>query len=248
MLATSLMTRDLRLHAGRQRARAAGGHQDRLHLHRVDRAPRRCSRGPSAPPSCASRACHWARGPRSTSTRWRRRGAHHRAPSGQAHGRGVRQKEQPGPRGPQPGPGRAGRVPGGGAGRRLELHEAELHVDGVEVGRHRILRCTSAAVPNAIAALLPSTCATARGQIPHAYFGWTEGNPVTYVLKLPGARRGRHRARHARGAPQVDRATRWTDPASTWASRPRGGRRARQPSALVLHVQVAVAWATSRPK
>jgi hypothetical protein len=58
----------------------------------------------------------------------------------------------------------------------------ELHVDGVEVGRHRILRCTSAAVPNAIAALL-LYLRDRTGAIPHAYFGWTEGNPVTYVLK-----------------------------------------------------------------
>jgi hypothetical protein len=58
----------------------------------------------------------------------------------------------------------------------------ELHVDGAEVGRHRILRCTSAAVPNAIAALLIHLRDRTK-RIPHAYFGWTEGNPVTYVLK-----------------------------------------------------------------
>jgi hypothetical protein len=58
----------------------------------------------------------------------------------------------------------------------------ELHVDGAEVGRHRILRCTSAAVPNAIAALLIHLRDLTQ-RIPHAYFGWTEGNPVTYVLK-----------------------------------------------------------------
>jgi hypothetical protein len=58
----------------------------------------------------------------------------------------------------------------------------ELHVDGALVGRHRILRCTSAAVPNAIAALLIHL-RDRTGQIPHAYFGWTEGNPVSYVLR-----------------------------------------------------------------
>ena len=58
----------------------------------------------------------------------------------------------------------------------------ELYVDGAEVGRHRILRCTSAAVPNAIAALLIHIRDRSQ-RIPHAYFGWTEGNPVTYVLK-----------------------------------------------------------------
>jgi hypothetical protein len=58
----------------------------------------------------------------------------------------------------------------------------EIYVRGVRVGRHRILRCKSPAIPNAIAALLVYLRDT-HGQIPHAYFGWTEGNPITYVLK-----------------------------------------------------------------
>jgi len=58
----------------------------------------------------------------------------------------------------------------------------EIFVRGVRVGRHRILRCKSPAVPNAIAALLVNI-RDSTGKIPHAYFGWTEGNPVTYVLK-----------------------------------------------------------------
>jgi hypothetical protein len=58
----------------------------------------------------------------------------------------------------------------------------EIYVRGVTVGRHRILRCKSPAVPNAIAALLVYL-RDRTGRIPHAYFGWTEGNPVTYVLK-----------------------------------------------------------------
>jgi hypothetical protein len=58
----------------------------------------------------------------------------------------------------------------------------ELWVRGVEIGRHRILRCKSPAIPNAIAALLIHV-RDRTGKIPHAYFGWTEGNPITYVLK-----------------------------------------------------------------
>jgi hypothetical protein len=58
----------------------------------------------------------------------------------------------------------------------------EIYVRGVRVGRHRILRCKSPAVPNAIAALLVHL-RDLTGQMPHAYFGWTEGNPITYVLK-----------------------------------------------------------------
>jgi hypothetical protein len=58
-----------------------------------------------------------------------------------------------------------------------------LEVRGVEVNGFRVLRCKSAAIPNAIAALLLYARDTT-GQIPHAYFGWTEGNPITYLLKF----------------------------------------------------------------
>ena len=58
----------------------------------------------------------------------------------------------------------------------------DLYVRGVQVGRYRVLRCKSPAVPNAIAALLLDV-QVITGKIAHAYFGWTEGNPITYVLK-----------------------------------------------------------------
>jgi hypothetical protein len=58
-----------------------------------------------------------------------------------------------------------------------------LPVRGVEIGGHRVLRCVSPAVPNAIAALLLFIRDETR-RIPHAYFGWTEGNPVVYLLKF----------------------------------------------------------------
>jgi len=59
----------------------------------------------------------------------------------------------------------------------------DLEVRGVRVGRHHILRATAAAIPNAIAAtLLEAQRRT--GQTSHAYFGWTEGNPIAYVLKF----------------------------------------------------------------
>jgi hypothetical protein len=60
--------------------------------------------------------------------------------------------------------------------------EGEIEVRGVRVGRHRVLRCQSPAIPNAIAALLLHV-RDQTGRIPHAYFGWTEGNPITYVLR-----------------------------------------------------------------
>jgi hypothetical protein len=58
-----------------------------------------------------------------------------------------------------------------------------LTVSGVDVGGHHVLRCTSPAIPNAIAALL-LYIRDQTGRIPHAYFGWTEGNPIVYLLKF----------------------------------------------------------------
>ena len=58
-----------------------------------------------------------------------------------------------------------------------------LRVSGAQVDRHRVLRCVSPAIPNAIAALLLHL-RDATGRIPHAYFGWTEGNPIAYLLKF----------------------------------------------------------------
>ena len=58
-----------------------------------------------------------------------------------------------------------------------------LEVRGGAVNGFRVLRCQSPAIPNAIAALLLYIRDTT-GQIPHAYFGWTEGNPITYLLKF----------------------------------------------------------------
>lgn len=58
-----------------------------------------------------------------------------------------------------------------------------LEVTGVVVGSHRILRCTSPAVPNAIAGLLLDL-RERTGTVPHVYFGWTEGNPIAYLLKF----------------------------------------------------------------
>ncbi|HEU0185327.1 MAG TPA: amino acid transporter [Blastocatellia bacterium] len=58
-----------------------------------------------------------------------------------------------------------------------------LRVRGVQVGAYKVLRTRSPAVPNAIAGFLLHVRDTT-GQIPHVYFGWTEGNPFWYVLKF----------------------------------------------------------------
>jgi hypothetical protein len=59
----------------------------------------------------------------------------------------------------------------------------DLEVRGAQVGPFRVLRGTSPAIPNAIAGLLLNLRDRA-DTIPHAYFGWTEGNPIAYLLKF----------------------------------------------------------------
>ncbi len=58
-----------------------------------------------------------------------------------------------------------------------------LHVHGVDVGGFHVLRASSPAIPNAIAGLLLDL-RDRTYSIPHAYFGWTEGNPLVYLLKF----------------------------------------------------------------
>jgi hypothetical protein len=57
-----------------------------------------------------------------------------------------------------------------------------LEVRGVEVGAHQVLHCVSSVVPNAIAAFLLHLRDTT-GKTPHCYFGWTEGNPIVYLIR-----------------------------------------------------------------
>jgi hypothetical protein len=58
-----------------------------------------------------------------------------------------------------------------------------LQVQGLEIGDYKILRTQSAAVPNAIAAIMLSL-RDQTNQLPHAYFGWAEGNPIQYILRF----------------------------------------------------------------
>ncbi|MFI5837977.1 amino acid transporter [Micromonospora sp. NPDC051300] len=57
-----------------------------------------------------------------------------------------------------------------------------LRVRGVEVDGYRVLRVQSPAAPNAIAAVLLAL-RDATGLRPHAYFEWSEGNPIAHLLR-----------------------------------------------------------------
>jgi hypothetical protein len=72
----------------------------------------------------------------------------------------------------------------------LEVHPGDasafsesLHIDARDVGGHQVLSTRSPAIPNAIAAVLLDL-RDQTGVTPHAYFGWTEGNPITYLLRF----------------------------------------------------------------
>ncbi|OHV43392.1 amino acid transporter [Pseudofrankia sp. BMG5.36] len=61
--------------------------------------------------------------------------------------------------------------------------EGALSVMGVDRHGYRVLRLTSASVPNAIAALM-LYLRDLTGARPHIYFEWTEGNPFTNLLRF----------------------------------------------------------------
>jgi hypothetical protein len=59
---------------------------------------------------------------------------------------------------------------------------AVLKITGERIDGYQVLRTESAAVPNAIAAFL-LFLRNETGKLPHVYFGWSEGNPLSYLLK-----------------------------------------------------------------
>ena len=58
----------------------------------------------------------------------------------------------------------------------------KIVIKGVDVAGYKILRTHAPAVPNAIAALLLHL-RDKTGKIPHVYFGWSEGNPIQYLIR-----------------------------------------------------------------
>ena len=60
--------------------------------------------------------------------------------------------------------------------------KGKLLVRGVDIDGYKILRTQAPAVPNAIAGLL-LYLRDKTGKIPHVYFGWSEGNPLRYLIR-----------------------------------------------------------------
>jgi hypothetical protein len=61
--------------------------------------------------------------------------------------------------------------------------EETLHITGERVGKHAVLRAKSPVVANSVAALLIDL-EKRTGKLPHAYFNWTEGNPVWNLFRF----------------------------------------------------------------
>jgi len=61
--------------------------------------------------------------------------------------------------------------------------EEKLQVTGRRVGPFRVLSAKSPVIANAFAALLLEL-GRQTGKVPHAYFSWTEGNPIANFLKF----------------------------------------------------------------
>ena len=54
---------------------------------------------------------------------------------------------------------------------------------GEEIGGFRVLQVDGASIPNALAATLLAI-RDRTDKKPHAYFGWTEGNPLKYLARF----------------------------------------------------------------
>ncbi|MGB7070358.1 MAG: hypothetical protein WBD22_12770 [Pyrinomonadaceae bacterium] len=60
--------------------------------------------------------------------------------------------------------------------------KGRLLLRGFDIDGYKVIRTQAPAVPNAIAALLLHL-RDKTGKIPHVYFGWSEGNPIMYLIR-----------------------------------------------------------------
>lgn len=58
-----------------------------------------------------------------------------------------------------------------------------LYVEAEEIDGYTVFRTTSPAVPNAIAAFMLYLRDNYK-KVPHVYFGWSEGNPISYLMRF----------------------------------------------------------------
>lgn len=63
-----------------------------------------------------------------------------------------------------------------------DFDEPVLRVTGQKVGKYRVLQCSGIAVPNVLAGIMLDLRDKTH-HLPHLYLGWTEGNPIGYILK-----------------------------------------------------------------
>jgi hypothetical protein len=63
-----------------------------------------------------------------------------------------------------------------------DFDEPVLRVTGKRADKYKVLHCSSIAIPNALAGLLLEV-RNKMNYLPHLYLGWTEGNPIIYILQ-----------------------------------------------------------------
>ena len=118
----------------------------------------------------------------------------------------------------------ARRVSRDASGRRVGVFRRRCISRAATSAAHQVLSTQSPAIPNAIAAILLDL-RDRTGVTPHAYFGWTEGNPITYLLRFlafgkgdtaPVAREVLRQAERRARTPAAD--SRRVDEPACWAA------------------------------